>query len=97
MRSHQLAHTRRPWKASSRDEIIPMNGYDENGFLKLFDYDETIRPDTTPGKPGRLETGVQSKGRHRDSGYFVANHRRCLVHDRDVGAAPQDLGISRWR
>ena len=24
-----------------------MEGHDENGFLKVFDYDETIRPETT--------------------------------------------------
>ncbi|MHC3973818.1 beta-ketoacyl synthase N-terminal-like domain-containing protein, partial [Pseudomonas aeruginosa] len=45
-RSHQLA-----WKATQegkfKDEIIPMEGYDENGFLKVFDFDETIRPETT--------------------------------------------------
>ena len=46
VRSHQLAH-KATVEGKFKDEIIPMNGYDENGFLKLFDYDETIRPDTT--------------------------------------------------
>lgn len=45
-RSHRLAHKATVEGRFSR-EIIPMEGYDENGFLKLFDYDETIRPDTT--------------------------------------------------
>ncbi|MFS9669375.1 hypothetical protein Q6291_31730, partial [Klebsiella pneumoniae] len=42
----ELAH-KATLEGKFKDEIIPMNGYDENGFLKLFDYDETIRPDTT--------------------------------------------------
>ncbi len=45
-RSHRLAH-KATIGGNFRDEIIPMEGYDENGFLKVFDYDETIRPDTT--------------------------------------------------
>ncbi|RML87750.1 3-ketoacyl-CoA thiolase, partial [Pseudomonas syringae pv. maculicola] len=46
MRSHQLAH-KATLEGKFKDEIIPMQGYDENGFLRVFDYDETIRPDTT--------------------------------------------------
>ena len=45
-RSHRLAH-KATVEGNFKDEIIPMEGYDENGFLKVFDYDETIRPDTT--------------------------------------------------
>ncbi len=45
-RSHRLAH-KATVEGKFKDEIIPMEGYDENGFLKVFDYDETIRPDTT--------------------------------------------------
>jgi len=45
-RSHRLAH-KATLEGNFKDEIIPMEGYDENGFLKMFDYDETIRPDTT--------------------------------------------------
>lgn len=46
LRSHQLAH-KATVEGKFKDEIIPMQGYDENGFLKVFDFDETIRPETT--------------------------------------------------
>ncbi len=45
-RSHRLAH-KATVEGKFKDEIIPMEGYDENGFVKMFDYDETIRPETT--------------------------------------------------
>lgn len=45
-RSHRLAH-KATIEGKFKDEIIPMEGYDENGFVRVFDYDETIRPETT--------------------------------------------------
>lgn len=45
-RSHRLAH-KATVEGNFKDEIIPMEGYDENGHLKMFDFDETIRPETT--------------------------------------------------
>ncbi|MFC3606517.1 acetyl-CoA C-acyltransferase FadA [Stutzerimonas tarimensis] len=46
LRSHQRA-----WQATQEgafaDEILPMQGYDEQGLLKRFEADETIRPETT--------------------------------------------------
>jgi len=45
-RSHRLAH-KATVEGNFKDEIIPMEGYDADGMLKVFDYDETIRPDTT--------------------------------------------------
>lgn len=30
-----------------RDEIVPLAGHDEDGALKLYDYDEVVRPETT--------------------------------------------------
>ncbi len=84
-RSHQLA-----WKATQegkfKDEIIPMEGYDENGFLKVFDFDETIRPETTVETLAELKPAFNRR-RHRDRGDLLADHRRCLLHDRDVGPA----------
>ena len=60
-RSHQLA-----WKATQegkfKDEIIPMEGHDENGFLKVFDYDETIRPETTLEGLAELKPAFNPKG-----------------------------------
>lgn len=46
VRSHHLA-----WQATQegrfRDEIIPIEGHNERGFLHCFDMDETIRPGTS--------------------------------------------------
>ncbi|WPP45972.1 acetyl-CoA C-acyltransferase FadA [Pseudomonas sp. AN-1] len=45
-RSQQRAH-QATVEGRFRDELIPMEGHDERGFLRVFDYDETIRPETT--------------------------------------------------
>lgn len=45
MRSHQNAH-QATQNGRFKSEIIPMDGHDENGFAKRFDFDEVIRPDT---------------------------------------------------
>jgi acetyl-CoA acyltransferase len=45
MRSHQKAHeatTSGRFKA----EIVPFEGHDESGALKMYDFDEVIRPET---------------------------------------------------
>lgn len=46
LRSHQKAHEATV-QGRFKDEIVPMEGHDENGFSKIFDYDEVIRPDTS--------------------------------------------------
>ena len=46
LRSHRKAHEARV-QGRFKDEIVPMEGHDENGYLALFDYDEVIRPDTS--------------------------------------------------
>jgi acetyl-CoA acyltransferase len=83
-RSHQLA-----WKATQegkfKDEIIPMEGYDENGFLKVFDYDETIRPDTT------LEGLAELKPAFNPKGGTVTAGTSCMIVMSAQRA--QDLGI----
>ncbi|SEP40079.1 acetyl-CoA C-acyltransferase FadA [Pseudomonas sp. Snoq117.2] len=60
-RSHQLA-----WKATQegkfKDEIIPLEGHDENGFLKVFSQDETIRPETTLEGLAALKPAFNPKG-----------------------------------
>jgi acetyl-CoA acyltransferase len=43
--SHQNAYTART-KGAFQDEIIPIQGHDEEGNVKTFDYDEVIRPET---------------------------------------------------
>ncbi|RZV37884.1 MAG: acetyl-CoA C-acyltransferase FadA [Chromatiales bacterium] len=45
-RSHQRAHAATV-EGRFSEEIIPMEGHDENGFKVLVEHDETIRPDTT--------------------------------------------------
>ena len=46
LRSHRKAHEARV-QGRFKDEIVPMEGHDENGYLALFDYDEVIRSDTS--------------------------------------------------
>ncbi|NLC08639.1 MAG: acetyl-CoA C-acyltransferase FadA [Gammaproteobacteria bacterium] len=59
-RSHRLAH-KATVEDNFKDEIIPMEGYDENGFLKMFDYDETIRPETTVEGLSKLRPAFNPK------------------------------------
>jgi acetyl-CoA acyltransferase len=54
-RSHRLAHEATV-QGRFRNEIVPMEGHDENGFSAVFSEDEVIRPDTT------LETLASLKG-----------------------------------
>ncbi|MEJ2766821.1 acetyl-CoA C-acyltransferase FadA [Photobacterium sp. MCCC 1A19761] len=45
-RSHQRAYAA-TLEGRFKNEILPTEGHDEHGALKLFDYDEVIRPETT--------------------------------------------------
>ncbi len=45
LRSHQKAHEATV-QGRFKDEIVPMEGHDENGFSVVYDYDEVIREDT---------------------------------------------------
>jgi acetyl-CoA acyltransferase len=42
-------------------EIIPVNGHDEDGALKLYDYDEVIRPETTLEGLAKLKPAFDPK------------------------------------
>ena len=46
LQSHQRAAAARA-EGRFKDEIVPLEGHDENGFSVVFDYDEVIREDTT--------------------------------------------------
>jgi acetyl-CoA acyltransferase len=46
LRSHQKAHEATV-QGRFKDEIVPMEGHDENGFSVVYDYDEVIREDTS--------------------------------------------------
>jgi len=54
LRSHQKA-----WDATQKgkfkNEIVPIEGHDENGVLKSFDYDEVIRQETSMEGLGKLK------------------------------------------
>ena len=60
-RSHHRA-----WAATEggnfKDEIIPMQGHDADGNLKLFTRDETIRPETTVEGLSQLKPAFNAKG-----------------------------------
>jgi acetyl-CoA acyltransferase len=46
LRSHQNAHLA-TIEGRFKNEIVPTPGHDEKGFLKSFDFDEVIRPEST--------------------------------------------------
>ncbi len=45
LRSHRKAYEART-EGRFDNEIVPIEGHDENGFSRMFDYDEVIREDT---------------------------------------------------
>ncbi|MFE8069645.1 acetyl-CoA C-acyltransferase FadA [Marinobacteraceae bacterium S3BR75-40.1] len=60
-RSHQKA-----WEATQegrfKNEIVPIEGHDDNGFKVLIEQDETIRPETTVESLGQLKPAFDPKG-----------------------------------
>jgi acetyl-CoA acyltransferase len=61
MRSHQRAHAATT-NGAFAEEILPMEGHDYKGALKLFDYDEVIRPDTNMQGLGNLRPVFDPRG-----------------------------------
>jgi len=60
-RSHRLAHEA-TLAGTFKNEIIPVEGHDENGFKVLIEDDETIRPETTVESLGKLKPAFNPKG-----------------------------------
>ncbi|MCL5041206.1 MAG: acetyl-CoA C-acyltransferase FadA [Gammaproteobacteria bacterium] len=60
-RSHRLAH-KATVEGKFKDEIIPMEGHDADGALRLFTEDETIRPETTLESLAALRPAFNPKG-----------------------------------
>jgi acetyl-CoA acyltransferase len=60
-RSHRLAHEA-TLEGRFKNEIIPVEGHDENGFKVLIETDETIRPETTVESLGQLRPAFNPKG-----------------------------------
>ena len=59
-RSHRLAHEA-TLEGRFKNEIVPIEGHDENGFVKLIEEDETIRPETTAESLGQLKPAFDPK------------------------------------
>tara|TARA_R110002072_G_scaffold24747_3_gene83691 strand:+ start:30217 stop:31392 length:1176 start_codon:yes stop_codon:yes gene_type:complete len=60
-RSHRLAHEA-TLEGRFKNEIVPVEGHDENGFKVLIETDETIRPETTAESLGKLRPAFNPKG-----------------------------------
>ena len=60
-RSHRLAH-KATVEGRFKDEIIPLEAHDENGFKFLMTEDETIRPETTVESLAQLKPAFNPKG-----------------------------------
>ena len=93
-RSHRLAH-KATVEGNFKDEIIPMEGYDEDGFLKVFDYDETIRPDTTLESLAALKPAFNPKGGTVTAGTSsqITDGASCMIvmsaqRAKDLGIQP---------
>lgn len=93
-RSHRLAH-QATVEGRFKAELIAMEGHDEHGFLKVFDYDETIRPETTleglaalrpvfDPKNGTITAGSSSQITDGASCMIVTSGQRAL----DLGLQP---------
>jgi len=61
MRSH-LSADKAQKAGCFKNEILPIEGHDENGFKKMIEQDETIRPDTTLEKLATLKPAFNPKG-----------------------------------
>jgi acetyl-CoA acyltransferase len=59
--SHQKAH-QATIAGRFKNEIIPVEGHDENGFLRSFDFDEVIRPETNMESLAKLKPAFDPKG-----------------------------------
>src|SRR5690554_5397201 len=93
-RSHRLAH-KATVEGKFKDEIIPMEGYDADGFLKVFDYDETIRPETTLESLSALRPAFNPKGGTVTAGTSsqITDGASCMIvmsaqRAKDLGIEP---------
>ena len=59
-RSHRLAQEATD-EGRFKNEIVPIEGHDENGFKVLIEHDETIRPETTVESLGQLRPAFDPK------------------------------------
>ncbi|MGO1461651.1 MAG: acetyl-CoA C-acyltransferase FadA [Marinobacter sp.] len=59
-RSHRLAQEA-TLEGRFKNEIVPVEGHDENGFKTLIEHDETIRPETTVESLSNLKPAFDPK------------------------------------
>jgi len=59
-RSHRLAHEA-TLEGRFRNEIVPIEGHNDDGFRTLIENDETIRPETTAESLGQLKPASDPK------------------------------------
>ena len=93
-RSHRLAQ-KATVEGKFSNEIIPMQGYDADGFLKVFDYDETIRPETTLESLAALRPAFNPKGGTVTAGTSsqITDGASCMIvmsaqRAKDLGIQP---------
>jgi len=93
-RSHRLAH-KATVEGKFKNEIIPMQGYDANGFLRMFDFDETIRPETTLASLAALKPAFNPKGGTVTAGTSsqITDGASCMIvmsaqRAKDLGIQP---------
>ncbi|NLJ11952.1 MAG: acetyl-CoA C-acyltransferase FadA [Gammaproteobacteria bacterium] len=93
-RSHRLAQ-KATVEGNFKNEIIPMEGYDAEGFLKVFDYDETIRPETTLESLAALRPAFNPKGGTVTAGTSsqITDGASCMIvmsaqRAKDLGIEP---------
>ena len=94
-RSHQRAH-QATLNGTFDNEILPMNGHDENGNPYIIKHDETIRPETTveglsqlrpvfDPKAGTVTAGTSSQITDGASAMLVMSYKKA----KDLGLKPR--------
>ena len=93
-RSHRLAQ-KATVEGNFKNEIIAMEGYDADGFLKVFDYDETIRPETTLDSLAALRPAFDPKNGTVTAGTSsqITDGASCMIvmsaqRAKDLGIEP---------
>jgi acetyl-CoA acyltransferase len=100
VRSHQLAH-KATVEGRFKGEIVPTQGHDDKGFVKMFDYDEVIRPDTSyetlsalkpvfDPKNGTVTAGTSSAISDGASALLVMSYKKA----KELGLKPMARVVS---
>ena len=60
--SHKRAHTKPLWNKEWANELVPVEGHDEDGCLIVVDTDEVVRPDSSVENLAKLRPAFNPKG-----------------------------------